>query len=297
MAKLTTNDISAEVTEKMIAAIESGNVPWRRPWQGGMSLPRSLSTGKVYGWMNTVLLWAESYASPWWGTFKAIQEAGGRISKGQKHTKVVFWKHIVKTEKDEKTGEEKKVSFPVLKFHQVFNSEQCTWEEGKNPAERDLKPLDFVPVEEAERVVQKYLSQGPSFQEKEHRAYYRPSKDLVNMPKRETFTGAEEWYSTLFHELVHSTGHASRLQREGIVDNHFFGDAEYSREELIAEMGAAFLCAATGIDCSKVFDNSAAYLRGWLKALKEDSKMVVVTAGRAQKAVGLILGSEGDGNE
>ncbi|MDP2727095.1 MAG: zincin-like metallopeptidase domain-containing protein, partial [Dehalococcoidia bacterium] len=285
-------DVYQQVTDAVITALEQGKIMWRKPWKGA-GLPVSLSTGKAYRGVNTLLLWVQGYSSSYWGTYKSIQDKGGQVRAKESGTTVVFWKFLRKTEKDPKDpSKTKTVTIPMLRTFKVFNSEQADWKDGKSPVEKETPTLDFQPQEEAEKLVQGYLSNQETlkFQEKGSRAFYRPSEDLVNMPQRVTFDGVEEWYSTLFHELVHSTGSQGRLKREGIVENHFFGDVTYSREELIAEMGATFLCAMAGLDSPQRFQNSAAYIQGWLEAIKGDKKLVVTAAGRAQKAVDYILG-------
>lgn len=294
---MTPAEIYQAITDKMIKALEQGNVPWRKPWTGS-STPMSMSTKKPYGLTNSVLLWAEGFESAWWGTYKGIQKLGGQIKRGEKGTYIIFWKQVVKKETDPQTGQEKTSSFPMLRAYSVFNADQANWEDGKRPGEIK-NPLEFSPIEEAEKLVQEYLQgqKGLTFQEKEPRAYYRPKSDLVNMPRRETFKSVEDWYSTFFHELVHSTGHSSRLSRPGILDNHSFGDAEYSQEELVAEMGASFLCALAGLDTSRVWDNSVGYVQGWLRALKQDKKLLLAAAGKAQRAVSFFRGEKDEDGE
>ena len=176
----------------------------------------------------------------------------------------------------------------MLRYYSVFNVEQC---EGlKMPVENtDDAPLEFNPIEAAEAIVNGYEGKPTIKETEKARAYYSPGLDYIHMPKRETFHSVEEFYSTLFHELTHSTGHENRLKREGIIGMHYFGDAVYSREELVAEFGAAFLCGHAGIE-NVTLDNSAAYIQSWLKVLKNNKQWLVIAAAQAQKAAEHVLG-------
>jgi antirestriction protein ArdC len=175
---------------------------------------------------------------------------------------------------------------PMLRYYRVFNLDQVT---GIAKATAGELP-EFEPIAEAETVATKYQTQV----EVTHggtRAYYQPSTDSINMPERQTFDGAAEYYSTLFHEFTHSTGHKSRLNRPGITETHYFGDEIYSKEELVAEMGAAMLCGVVGIE-NKTIKNSASYIQSWLSKLRDDKKLVVHAAAAAQKASDFVLGRQ-----
>ena len=270
-------DIYTEVTDRIVAALENGTVPWRRPWSatGG---PHSLD-GRNYRGINIFLLELMGYGDPRWGTFKAVKRHGGNVRKGEKGTRVILWKPIPK--KDEKG--EADGSYLLLRDYVVFNAEQCD----------DIEPLpvvesDITPNEAADAIVAEYTFGGPIVQYGKSGAYYVPATDKIGMPNRETFVSTDAHYSTLFHELVHSTGHESRLKR---IEVALFGTDNYSREELVAEMGAAMLCGLTGIDNQ---DQSAAYIEGWLKPLQNDRKFVVQAAAKAQKAVDLMIGTTFD---
>lgn len=290
-------DIYSEVTDTIVAALEQGTIPWHRPWSAAeQSLPVSVSTGKLYRGINPFLLQlagqTKGYASPWWGTFKALQERGGSVRKGEKGTLVVFWKRlVVATTPEERaaTGKDKK-AIPMLRHYNVFNAEQADGMPEKYAAQKIDHGPDFDPITAAEVIADGYKG-GPVVYQHEGgaRAFYRPSTDAVHMPARWQFDGAEEYYSTLFHELTHSTGHSSRLNRPTLLESHSFGDANYSREELVAEMGAAMLAGVAGIHQTTV-PNSAAYVAGWLKALRGDKKLVVSAGGQAQRAADHILG-------
>jgi antirestriction protein ArdC len=287
-------DAAAETTNKIIAALKAGTVPWHKTWKsnGSSDLPTSLSTGRPYRGVNVFTLWltgvAAGYTSNLWGTYKQISERGGQVRKGEKSTEIVFWKIIEKTD-----GEGKVKKIPLLRLFHVFNIEQADWTEGaKLP--QVAEPVEGAdPIEAAEALVAEYLAHGPSLSQGGDKAFYRPATDHVQMPQFADFVSAEAWYSTLYHELTHSTGHDSRLKREGIAQGTFgaFGDKIYSNEELVAELGAAILCAIAGIEQAATLDNSASYLAHWVKALEGDSNLIIKAASAAQKAVDRIVGT------
>jgi antirestriction protein ArdC len=262
----------------------------------------SLSTNRPYRGLNVFTLWftamEKGYSSPWWGTYKQIQERGGQVRKGEESTQVIWWSIFTKTGVVD--GETVTKSFPILKAFRVFNIEQCDWaENAKLPPVAERAQVD--PVEAAEALIAGYLADGPSLGHGGDRAFYRPATDQIQMPHLADFEGAEHYYSTLYHEATHSTGHSKRLAREGIAQGTFgrFGDPVYSFEELVAEMGAAMLSAVAGIEQDITFADSAAYIAHWIGALKEDNRVVIRAAAQAQKAVDMILGTtfENDGGE
>jgi len=266
------------ITDMIIEKLESGTAPWRKPWTGG-EMPRNFITGKVYRGINLFLLNMANYTSPYWLTFNQCKEKGGYIKAGAKSARIVFW---AKAKKEDDEGEEK--SIPVLRYYNVFNAEQC---EGIKIKTTEMEERYFHPIEVCMMTVNA-MQNSPEIQHKEPRAYYSPVLDYINMPRPESFKSSEEYYATLFHELTHSTGHRSRLNRKGITNHNSFGSNDYGKEELIAEMGAAFLCGCTGIE-NRIIDNSAAYVAGWLKAIKENKKIVITAAAAAQKAADHIL--------
>ena len=274
------------ITEKIVTQLEEGTVPWHRPWSGGEP-PKNLISKKPYRGINIFLLAAAGYASPYWLTFNQVKGLDGSIKKGSKSTMVIFWKKNSYKKVNDQGEEETKQSM-ILRYYRVFNTEQTTGiKEGKIP---EMQVRDFEPIEECERIFENMPSQ-PNLTFDEQQAYFRPSTDTVNMPKPETFSSEEEYYSTLFHEITHATGHDTRLGRHKADKcTHNFGSKDYSKEELIAEMGAAFLCGHCGIDTT--IDNSAAYIKGWLSKLRNDTKVVIMAAGKAQKASDYILGNE-----
>lgn len=277
--KTEKSDVYQIVTDRVIELLEAGTVPWNKPWVGGAAqVPKNLASGKPYKGINLWLLGCASYSSPYWVTYKQAQERGGQVKKGEKSSLVTFWK-MFEAEKD---GQKKKI--PMLRYYCVFNVEQC---DGLDYPKENLPVREFNAIEQCENIVAAMPKQ-PILTHNEQRAYYRRSEDKVNMPKKETFDKPENYYSTLFHELTHATGHESRLGRlQDAVSN--FGDSNYAKEELIAEMGASFLCNTAGI-MERTIDNSASYINSWLKALKNDRKLVISAASKAQQAAEFILG-------
>lgn len=271
------------VTEKIMAELEKGIIPWARPWTN--EVPRNLSSGKAYRGINLFLLAASGYGSPYWLTYKQAAERGGNVRKGEHGTLIVFWKfdsnptRKSEEETDAQDDSPRRGRVPILRYYTVFNVEQCD-----GIAAPSTRPA-VASLESAEKIVADYPARPPI--EQADKAAYSPSRDVVMMPARNTFHSSEGYYSVLFHELTHSTGHESRLNRS---IRNVFGDADYSKEELVAEMGAAMLCATCGIENVRTIENTTAYLQSWLKALKADSRMVVLAAAQAQKAADWILG-------
>lgn len=271
-------DVYQIVTDRIIQLLESGTVPWHRPWKGGNDAPRNLITRKPYRGINFFLLSAAGFVSPFWLTFRQIEMRGGRVRKGEKSFPVVFWKIF----EEDDNGEKKKI--PFLRYHRVFNVAQC---EGiETPVSPGL-PKKFNPIERCEQVVAE-MPKCPVIEHGLGRACYWPTLDRINMPEARLFESSEAYYSTLFHELTHSTGHVFRLNRKEITDPIRFGSDPYSREELVAEMGATFLCGQCEIE-NKTINQSASYIQNWLEQLKNDRKLVVHAAAQAQKACDFIL--------
>lgn len=271
------------ITEQIIERLEQGEIPWRKPWAplAGPNAPRNLITNKPYRGINIFILAGQQFSSPYWLTFRQATEKGGKIRKGEKGTTVVYWNWIEVEDKD--TGEEKEI--PLLRLYRVFNLEQTEGIEAPPSPAVIEKP--FTPIQEAENIISS-MPKRPQILHGGNYACYYPVRDYVNMPPQKAFHREEGYYCTLFHEISHSTGHISRLGRMGVMEGTFFGSHEYSKEELVAEMAAAFLCAETGIEQATI-DNSAAYIQSWLKQLKNDKSLVILAAGQAQKAVDFIL--------
>jgi antirestriction protein ArdC len=222
--------------------------------------------------------------NPDWLTYKRAQQLGGNVRKGEKGTPVVFWTEW--TPKNDKREPDDRDAIPVLRHYTMFHADQC---EGiETPALPIVARHEFGRIEACEAIVNGMPANRPTIKHGEPRAYYRPATDTVNMPAAERFDSSAQYYKTLFHELAHSTGHASRLNRKGIAELDQFGSDQYGREELVAEMTAAFLSGHAGIN-PFTEETSAAYVAGWLKVIKGDAKLVVMAAAQAQKAADWIL--------
>lgn len=232
--------------------------------------------------------WEEGYRSDFWLTFKQAQQKGGRVRKGEKATLIVFWKQLTKT--DPETDES--VQIPLLRHYNVFNAEQC---DGITPPDAEQLEQHMPPLERnsaAEEIVDGYRD-PPAIEHRGGRAVYRPTLDRIEIPKPELFESSESYYATLFHELSHSTGHSKRLNRGLDTTLAPFGSPDYGKEELVAEMSAAFLAAACGISPPTIAQ-SAAYIDNWRTVLKGDKKLVITAAGAAQKSADWILGERGE---
>ena len=271
-------DIYSEVTARIIAQMEQSLIPWHKPWIAtGKAV--SHATGKPYSLLNQMLLGRPGE----YLTFRQCQEAGGKVKKGEKSSLVVFWKWI--EQEDEETGEVKEI--PFLRYYNVFHINQCEGITPRHPL--PVMPNGAASHEAAQSIIDDYIAREGVHLVHQHgdRACYRPSTDEVVLPLRSQFSSTAEYYSTTFHELAHSTGHESRLNRL----NHaaFFGTQEYSKEELVAEIGAASLVNHSGLETSTSLRNNAAYIQNWLKVLKDDKRFIVSAAGKAEKAVKYIL--------
>jgi antirestriction protein ArdC len=269
------------VTDRILEQLEKGTVPWRKTWAAPGMEPTSLVTGKPYRGINWFLLQCAPYASPEWLTYKQAKAFGGVVKKGESGWPVFFWRTY---EAENKSTGRKEVRF-VARYYTVFNVAQC---EGLELPRLEPRS-EFVPNVSAESIVSGY--DGPAIIEGPQ-PLYRPRTDSVEMPPATCFDDTDAYYATLFHELVHSTGHTTRLDRFGADAGHAaFGSSEYGKEELVAEMGAAFLAARTGVRGTT--ENSAAYIAGWLKTIRGDKRLVVTAATAAQKAVDFISGNNG----
>jgi antirestriction protein ArdC len=271
------------VTDQIVAALDRGIVPWRRPWGGAQLAPRSATTSHVYRGVNTWLLFISSelngYESPWWVTYKQAQQFGGNVRKGEKASIITFWKEW---EREDESGAIDKI--PVLRYYSVFNAQQCDGLGEKYISRPDVVIREHSPIEKCERIAAGY-SDGPTVEHGGFRACYQPGLDRIMMPRPELFESPETYYSTLFHEMTHSTGHDRRLKRQTLGTQELEG---YGKEELIAEMGAALLCGMAGIAPATI-ENNAAYLAAWCKTIKQDVKLVIQSAAAAQRAADHIL--------
>ena len=270
-------DIYAEITDRMIQEMEAGIIPWRKPWMAsGAAI--SHTTGKPYSLLNQMLLGRAGE----WLTFKQVQQEGGYVRKDEKAQIVVFWKWL--DQEDEETHEVKQV--PFLRYYNVFHIDQC---EGISAKHMQQNPNPAQADETAEAIITEYVKrEGIALEHREgDSAFYQPAADRIVLPKLAQFKETAEYYGTAFHEMVHSTGHMKRLARLDSTAN--FGGEEYSKEELVAEIGSAALVHHAGLETPQSFTNSAAYCQNWLQALKNDKRFFVSAAGKADKAVQFIL--------
>lgn len=274
------------ITERIIAELEKGNIPWEKPWTGIRTGAYSRSTGRPYSILNQLILTKPGE----YLTFKQITEAGGIIRKGEKSQIVVFWKMMRVTEKNKDDKPVDKI-IPLLRYYHVFHIDQC---ENVKPRFTQEELLPANPIAEAESILTDYSRRSGCtiINEKQDRAFYRPSTDTIHLPLREQFSRIEEYYSTAFHEAIHSTGHKTRLDR--LSKTAHFGNEDYSKEELVAEIGAAITMNELGIETQGSFRNSTAYVQSWLRALKNDHRLIVTAAGKAEKAVRLLLNLESE---
>jgi antirestriction protein ArdC len=290
MTNTERRDIYQEVTDAILAALEKGAAPWVRPWDvagtGLVSVPTNISTRRAYQGVNVLLLWcsadAKGYKSSEWGTYRQIQAMGGNVRRGEKSTLVTFWKQWTVTDRDATTGEKTTKRIPLLRSFCVFNREQC---EGL-PA---VEAAPVVPMTENERnaAVEAFVkATGADVRESERegRAFYAPTGDYVGMPAIGRFKDSGAYYGTLLHEMTHWTGHASRCARDF---SGRFGDDAYAFEELVAEIGSAFLCAEHRIDGTLQHPE---YVAHWIKVLKGDRKAIIHAAAKAREAAGFLRG-------
>jgi antirestriction protein ArdC len=259
--------------------LEAGTVPWQKPWNVRTGPPRNFVSKRPYRGINVFLLLSAAYESPFWLTFRQANQLGGHIRKGERGSPIVFCKQIEVDGKD--AGEPGQLR--LLRFYHVFNVAQCENLGNIPPLSEQLGTL----MKPAQIVAN--MPRPPHLRPGMARAFYSPGEDAVGMPTPSRFTSEEEYYSALFHELIHSTGHESRLNRPTLTEQVGFGSDPYCKEELIAEMGAAFLCAHAGI-IERTLDNSSAYIDGWLERLRRDRRLLVHAAAQAQSAADFILG-------
>ncbi|QDT57100.1 DNA primase TraC [Caulifigura coniformis] len=292
MATSERRDIYQEVTDRILEMLDQGVVPWRNPIRraGGDSWPRNLASGKPYRGVNVFLLamrsWEKGFGSDFWLTFRQAQEQGGQVRKGERSSLVVFWKQVQK--EDVSSGED--ITIPVLRHYNVFNVEQCDGISPPDAARGDGPSVPFEPLREADQIVAGYRD-APVIEHRGSRAVYLPVADRVEIPEPEHFETRESYYATLFHELSHSTGHSKRLNRGLDTVLAPFGSPDYGKEELVAEMSAAFLAASCGISPPTI-EQSAAYLDNWRRVLKGDKRLVVTAAGAAQRSADWILAQQ-----
>ncbi len=277
-------NLHAEITGRILSRLRAGVVPWRQPWSNYASgaMPRNAVTGRAYSGANVPLLWATAqergYASPRWLTFKQALEAGGNVRKGETGTVVVFVSAMQR--EDEESGQA--VRIPFLRAFTVFNVGQC---DGLGDLEPPPPPA--LNPEQRDAIADEFMrSTGARIRHGESRAYYSTRGDFINLPIYERFAAASGYYATAFHELTHWTGAESRCNR---VYGKRFGDESYSAEELVAELGSAFLCAEFGYDNAEL-ENQSAYIASWIKYLENHEKAFSGAASMASRAVEFMRG-------
>lgn len=296
-------DLYQTVTDRIIEALEAGTAPWLKPWNSPgshLALPKNAVSNRLYNGINILLLWLAAeenrYQQSKWITLKAANELGGRIRKGEKATLIVNYKPIEREKHDDegnvildKAGNPEMERFAYLKTHYVFNIEQCeglseTLFDSIDPQEPDefKQYREFADIRHILEGINLTVEKKPS-----DKAFYRPKLDVVVMPEMKQFHSEADYYSTLLHEMTHATGHQRRLNREGITSGKAkFGSKLYAFEELIAEMGGAFLCAHLGFD---TVPQNASYLANWIEVLKADKKAIFRATGKAREACDYML--------
>jgi antirestriction protein ArdC len=289
-------DLYQQVTDQIIAALEAGTIPWRQPWASAAGRPASMSTRRPYRGINVLLLGLAAadrgYASRWWGTYRQISELGGQVRRGETSVQVVFWKQLELPAGPAGQDGDQLRRVPLLRAFRVFNAEQAD-----HLPDRYLAAATAGPelAGQPQDVLAGYLARGgPRL---EHAAgadpCYDPGRDQITLPAAGQFPSRDAYYATAFHEAAHSTGARSRLNRAGVAGFDHYGSGRYAREELVAEIGAAMLCTATGAATdASLRGDSAAYIAGWLTALGDDRKLVVAAASQAEHAADRVLEPE-----
>ena len=275
----TKKDAHQEITDKVIAMIEAASDDWSKPWLTSSlsnGMPTNIASKKPYRGINVAMLMMTDFTSNLWGTYKQWGDKGFQVQKGSKGTMVVLWKPMAKDIKDPATGDTEKKEWMMLRTFTVFNADQTDYEEPAVDGEERV----FNAIENAEEYVQ---NTGVELFHGGDRAFYVPSRDIVQMPTKTDFHDEEGYYATLLHELTHWTGHKSRADRSKGMQGRF-GTEAYAAEELVAELGAAILCATLGIT-QEPREDHAKYLKSWLKVLKSDKKAIFTAASKAQQAV------------
>jgi antirestriction protein ArdC len=286
-----TNNAYDKITERILELMEKGTCPWKQPWSTRIAPPQNFCTGRHYSGMNFFMLSMSGYQSPYFMTFKQVQEHGGSVKKGSHGFPVVYWgtteidgKEAPAESAERPTGADGKPKLiPFLRSYTVFNAEQI--EDVKFPPLAEPSERPFNPIERAEEVVKEWKD-APETLHGYPKAYYRADTDKIYLPNPQDFEKPERYYETRFHEMGHATGAEHRLNRKlgGRP-----GSEQYSREELVAEMTSAFLCAKCGID-NEVIESQASYIEGWMKAIKDDHRLIVTAASQAQRAANYIQG-------
>ena len=295
------NNIAYEkITNQIVEALEDGLIPWEKPWNTEADAPRSVHGKKYRGfnamWLDFVRM-RKGYTDCRWITYNQAKKQGCQVRKGEKSTAITLWMQSFNHQSScpvkksklpcQNIGKGKCSKYLMMRYYSVFNVGQVD--------DLEIKPLpvgmenNFDPIEIAEQVVSDYLEREGIELATGSEAYYTPSRDQITVPPMKTFRSIESYYSTLFHECGHSTGHESRLNRKDNKVPVKFGDPIYAQEELVAEITNAFVGGVTGVTSEIEADQRVAYIQSWLKALRNDKKLVVIAAAQGQKAADLIL--------
>ena len=274
------NTVYDIVTDRLVKILEQGVSPWNKPWASqGLTMAVNYNSKKAYRGINAILTNMAGFGSPYWLTYKQASAMGGQVRKGEKGTPIVFW---AKQESDDPSRKDRF----IIRYYTAFNLEQI---DGINAPKVERVNNEFESIASCDRIVAGFKTM-PKLSHGGNQAFYRPASDEIWMPNKSDFKSSAGYYGTLFHEMAHATGHESRLNREAFKQIVRFGSHEYSKEELVAEMTSAFLCAESGIDSPDMIGNSASYLQSWIRALKGDKTLALQAAGQAQKAADFILG-------
>lgn len=279
-------DLYAEVSARIIAELERGAAPWVKPWSAtaGHNVPCNAATNRPYSGCNVVLLWLSQqagYRTSRYLTYNQARDLGGNVRKGEHGTKVYFVKQL-QVRNEQPDGEDAMRLVPMLREYTVFNVEQC---DGLPEAVRSSPPLRVRNPDCRYELADEFLrSTGADIREGHGEAYYVPSRDFISLPGFEAFKGADHFYNVAFHELMHWTGHPARLARDL---KKRFGSRDYAAEELVAEMGAAFLCAEFGFDGDL---RQAGYISVWIELLKCDKRAIFTAARKASQAAEYLRG-------
>lgn len=275
------------ITDQIIAALESNTIPWKKPWNS--LFPQNLVTKKEYRGINHFLLSMVPSQYPFFATFKQIKDQGGSVKKGAKAFPVYFYKFGIK---EETIGTEREQKYCFMKQYSVFTLDQV---EGIDASLFVDPVIDFQPILKAESLVESYLSSQKLEVKPAQNAAYFPQHDFLVMPAKDQFHSVDAYYSTIFHEMIHSTGSEKRLKRPGFdaTSYHSKRSKNYAFEELVAEFGAAILASYTGVNTSLEADQSTAYIKNWLHVFKQDSTIAYKAASKAQQAVDFILKETG----
>lgn len=295
MSSETKADVYTRVTNKILADLEQGVRPWAKPWSGEHAAGRITrplrGNGQPYRGVNILLLWAsaieQGFSCPVWMTYKQAQELGANVRKGERGSLVVYANTFTKTEANEQTGEDEERQIPFMKGYTVFNVEQIEGLPAHYTATPELAPETIE--QRDERLERFFRNTGATIRHGGNRAFFNITADFVQMPPFPAFVDAESYYATLGHEMTHWTRHPSRLDRD--LGRKKWGDEGYAKEELVAELGAAFLCADLGIT-PEVRDDHAAYIGSWLEALKDDKRFIFSAAAHAQRALDWLHGCQ-----